>query len=65
MLEGSGVQGRGGEKGEKWEDCNSIINKIHLKKKRTQKFRMTYKRMTYKRKGEEKENTLIVESQNF
>ena len=31
MLEGSRVQGRGRIKGEKWENCNSIINKIYLK----------------------------------
>ena len=26
------MQGRGGEKGEKWENCNNIINKIYFKK---------------------------------
>ena len=33
MLEGMGVLGRGGQKGEKWENFNSIINKIYLIKK--------------------------------
>ena len=32
MLEGWGVQGRGRIKGENWENCNSIINKIYFKK---------------------------------
>ena len=32
MLDGERVQGRGGIKGrEKWDNCNSIISKIHLK----------------------------------
>ena len=33
MLEGWGVQGGGGIKGENWDNCNSIINEIYLKKK--------------------------------
>ena len=33
MLKGGRVQDRGGERGEKkWYNCNSIINKISLKK---------------------------------
>ena len=32
MLEGRGVQGGEGIKGENWENCNSIVNKIHFKK---------------------------------
>ena len=31
MLEGCGVQGRRERKGENWENCDSIINKIYLK----------------------------------
>ena len=27
------MQGRGGVKGENWENCNSIINRIYLKNK--------------------------------
>ena len=34
MLERWGVQGRRGIKGENWEKCNSIINKIYLEKNR-------------------------------
>ena len=30
ILMGDGVQGRGGERGEKWENCNSIINKMYF-----------------------------------
>ena len=34
MLEGEGVQGRGGIQEEKqWDNCNSIVNKIYLKLK--------------------------------
>ena len=29
------MQGRGGIRGENWDSCNSIINKIYLKKKDT------------------------------
>ena len=32
MLMGSGVQGRGVERGEKWDNCNSMINKIYFTK---------------------------------
>ena len=33
MLEGMGVLGREGERGgKKWDNCNSIINKIYLQK---------------------------------
>ena len=33
MLEGVGVVGGGRQRGEKeWDNCNSIINKIYLKK---------------------------------
>ena len=31
MLKGKGVQGGGGKRGEKWDNCNNIINKIHFK----------------------------------
>ena len=33
MLVERGIQGGGGERGEKWDNCNSIINKIFLKMK--------------------------------
>ena len=33
ILMGDGVQGRGGKRGEKWENCNSIINKMYFKKR--------------------------------
>ena len=32
LLEGMGVGGRGGKKGGNWDSCNSIINKMYLKK---------------------------------
>ena len=32
MLEGQGLQARGGIKGENCENCNGIINKIYFKK---------------------------------
>ena len=32
-LEGRGELGRGGQRGEKWDNSNSIINKIHFIKK--------------------------------
>ena len=32
MLKGWGMQGGQGIKGENWENCNSTINKIHLRK---------------------------------
>ena len=31
---GSGWAGRRGVKGGKWDNCNSMINKIHLKKEK-------------------------------
>ena len=31
-ADGRGVAGQRGIKGEKWDNCNSIINKIYLKK---------------------------------
>ena len=42
MLEGWGVQGRGGIKGKNWENCNRIINKIYLKKKLTTQASLEY-----------------------
>ena len=33
MLEGWGVQCGGGIKGEDWENCNSMTNKIYFKNK--------------------------------
>ena len=33
MLVGGGVQGKGDKGKKKWDNCNSIINKIYLKNK--------------------------------
>ena len=35
-MEGSGVPGRKGQRGKKWDNYNSVINKIHFKKKEVQ-----------------------------
>ena len=32
MLEGRGVPGGGEQRGKNWENCNSTINKIYLRK---------------------------------
>ena len=34
MLEGIGVVGGAGQRGKNWDNCNSINNKIYLKKRR-------------------------------
>ena len=41
MLEGRGYQGEGA-KGEKWDNYNSIINKIYLKKVKWNVFLKTF-----------------------
>ena len=34
LLEGMGIPGRGEQRGKNWGNCNSIINKIYIFKKR-------------------------------
>ena len=33
LLEGRGVSGRRGQRGKKWDNYKSIVNKMHFKKK--------------------------------
>ena len=40
MLGGRGVPGKGGQRGKYWDNCNSIINKIYIKKEREKKKEM-------------------------
>ena len=40
MLEGMGVPGRGVQRLKNWDNCNSIINKIYLKKERKKNFQV-------------------------
>ena len=54
MLEGRGVQGGEGIKGENWENCNSIVNKIHFKKiNKNKKPKKKKKERKKERKAEE------------
>ena len=36
LQERMGVMGGGGQRGKKWDICNSIINKIFFKKRKSQ-----------------------------
>ena len=47
MLEGIGVPGRGGQRRKKWDNCNSIINKIYLKIDETAKAKFLLQEETY------------------
>ena len=43
MLAGRGVQSRGELSGEKWDNCDSIINKIYFKKQTKKKTKLGLK----------------------